>query len=123
MKSTVATHPTKHSNTRSKADDSNERFVRNGQTGWGVMRSGWADDDLIGAYGYGVAHGLEAYSGDVTGEYIGVDETPEQIGIKVQWSIMMRGQADDFSTSSRSRYAVSIEELSTVDFKHIPSSD
>jgi hypothetical protein len=82
------------------------------------------DDDLIGAYDIGLHRGLEAYSGDVNGKYIGKDETPEenQNG-NVEWSIMKRGTAVDYSSTTNPvpRFAFSIEELITIDFNYIPS--
>lgn len=84
-----------------------------------------SDDDDIAVRGIGVQRGLEVYSGDVNGQFLGEDTTPERLTQNgdPEWSIMMRGTADDQSGEQNptSRFAFSIEELLTVDFKHVPS--
>lgn len=105
-----------------------------------ALGAGWADDDMLKLeYHSGsldvsfapVPYGLEAYSGDVDGSRIGVDGTPEYVHpssggkVRVTWSIMKWGIAINVSRSGMNipLYPFSIEELSTIDIKHIPSKD
>jgi|GEM_PF-6202621 len=68
---------------------------------------------------------FEVYSGDVDGDELGVDTTPERVERNgdEEWSVMRYGSATEQDTHQRlpSRLAFSIEELSTVDFEKIPS--
>ena len=103
-----------------------------------VLGLGWADDteiklELPGDSVELVPKGMEVYSGDVDGEYFEPDQTPEYIitadgELEAEWSIMMRGQAEDtqeFSemTAEQSVLAISIEEISTVSFDDIPAQE
>jgi hypothetical protein len=91
-----------------------------------ALSIGWLDDDPIPVLNY-PQHGLEAYSGDITGRQIGVDETPEFPARRTDpiWSLMRFGTADDYSAASNPtyRFPYSIEELLTTDLKHIPSKE
>jgi hypothetical protein len=86
---------------------------------------GWADDTPITFPGLDefIPKGFEVYSGDVEGDAFEPDETPEQVRGEIEWSIMVSGDADDFSVigGPQPRLAYSIEELSTIDFEDVPS--
>lgn len=67
---------------------------------------------------------MEVYSGDVDGDGFEPDETPEEVGGPgLEWSIMAIATADDYGAGSIPRFAYSIEEASTIDFKRIPSRE
>ncbi|MFC7193979.1 hypothetical protein ACFQL4_03845 [Halosimplex aquaticum] len=85
---------------------------------------GWLDDK-------GSGHIAECYSGDFCVGQFGVgggdDETPERIEIPgrgiqtAEWSIM--GETGDPIGSPFETYRYSIEELLTIDFNDVPSTD
>ncbi|QLH81747.1 hypothetical protein [Halosimplex pelagicum] len=85
---------------------------------------GWLDDK-------GPGHIAECYSGDFCVGQFGVgggdDETPERIEIPgrgiqtAEWSIM--GETGDPIGSPFETYRYSIEELLTIDFNDVPSTD
>jgi hypothetical protein len=66
---------------------------------------GYADDDPISLGGVGVQRGLEVYSGDTNGQYLGPDKTPEYLAIngrqRAEWSVMRRGSAVDMRRIQR----------------------
>ena len=84
----------------------------------------WLDDK-------GPGHIAECYSGDFCVGQFGVgggnDETPERIEIPgsstqtAEWNIM--GETGDPIGSPSETYRYSIEELLTIDFDEIPSTD
>lgn len=93
-----------------------------------VLGAAWADDTPIPFVGFTCQKCFEVYSGntdpDLTG---GVDETPEGILIGrdqvVRWSVMQAGTANNFGGYSNPRFAYSIEEVVTIDFRNIPSKE
>jgi len=91
-----------------------------------ALSIGWLDDDPIPVLNY-PQHGLEAYSGDSENPIIGLDETPEQVrrGDPPLWSIMRFGVAEDYASTQAEtpRFAYSIEEAATTDFKDVPSEE
>lgn len=91
---------------------------------------GWRDDAPIPDAGFACKKCYEVYSGnedtDKTG---GVDPTNETVRIggrdRIEWSIMRSGTASNIRQNLNSVgqfpiFVFSIEELSTVDFVHIP---
>lgn len=67
------------------------------------------------------------YSGDVENPTFDKDPTPENIlsrgELEVEWSLMSTREISFASSRGMiPRFVYSIEELSTVDFKHIPST-
>lgn len=66
---------------------------------------------------------MEVYSGDIHGDNFEPDETPEEVGGNIEWSVMREGPAINYGIGPTPTLAYSIEELSTVDFDEIPSRD
>ena len=117
-----------------------------------VLGIGWADDTEIAGIEHeeevpgvdetvrieydAIPKGMEVYSGDTEGGSFEPDRTPEYIDtgdetLEPEWSIMMEGTAADtreFSdTADRHAdqpvLAISIEELSTISFKAVPTQE
>ena len=83
-----------------------------------------------------IPKGIEVYSGDVEGDHFDPDRTPEyidtdEVELEAEWSIMKRGTANDTRafTDTPAKHAdqpvlaISIEELSTISFKGVPTRE